>query len=370
VGKKLLITLLKYALGLGLLAWVIYRERSGLAKALSGPIQVGPFLLAGLILACCVFLTYVRWYVLVRAQELPFTLYNAARLGMGGYFFNTFLPGSVGGDIVKATFIAREQNRRTVAVATVLLDRAVGLCSLFWLAAILGSCFWATGTLEAMAETDLAAAGLETIVIGTVSIMVGSIVFWILLGILPSRRAEIFAGRLSRIPKIGHSLAEFWRAVWMYRCRGRYVALAIALAMTSHAGFVLTYYLAVQTFIPASELPSLAAHYLIIPVGMTIQAGVPTPGGVGAAEWGFGELYELLGYPADFGVLCSLSRRSLDWILGLAAYIAFLKMKPHLPSLPEEEIRGDALNSACHSPLPSPSHAPAAAHRGLVEENP
>ena len=52
------------------------------------------------------------------------------RLGMIGIFWNTFLPGAVGGDIIKATFLAREQSRRTVAVATVIMDRALALWAL------------------------------------------------------------------------------------------------------------------------------------------------------------------------------------------------------------------------------------------------
>ena len=83
--------------------------------------------------------------MLVRAQDLPFTLPNAMRLGLVAFFFNAFLPGSIGGDIVKAAFLAKEQSRRTVAVATVIIDRAVGLWGLFWLVALLGSVFWVAG---------------------------------------------------------------------------------------------------------------------------------------------------------------------------------------------------------------------------------
>ena len=35
---------------------------------------------------------------------------------------------------------------------------------------------------------------------------------WLLLGLLPAHRAERFASRLERIPKVGVSAAEFWRA--------------------------------------------------------------------------------------------------------------------------------------------------------------
>src|SRR5262249_24521893 len=280
VPKKLLITLLKYGLGFGLLAWVVYANwdgENGLGQALEKPIRVAPLILATVICLTSVLLTFVRWYILVRAQDLPFAFPNALRLGLVGYFFNTMLPGSVGGDLVKATFLAREQSRRTVAVATVLLDRAVGLCGLFWLAAILGGIFWATGGLHEVARSDLAVTTLETIVIVSAAIMAASLIFWILLGLLPFHRAERFAGRLARFPKIGHQLAEFWRAVWIYRCRGRAIGIALLLAIVGHAGFVLTFYFAAQVLTPLSEIPTVGPHYLIVPARMTIQASFPTP---------------------------------------------------------------------------------------------
>ena len=46
-----------------------------------------------------------------------------------------------------------------------------------------------------------------------------SVVVWVLLGLLSEGRAQRFARRLSKLPKVGHSAAEFWRAVWMYRRR-------------------------------------------------------------------------------------------------------------------------------------------------------
>ena len=92
----------------------------------------------------------MRWFLLVRAQNLPFTLTNAMRLGMVGNYFNTLLPGAVGGDVIKAVFLAREQSRRAVAIATIILDRIIGLCGLVWVVAVLGSLFWLTGTLDAL----------------------------------------------------------------------------------------------------------------------------------------------------------------------------------------------------------------------------
>ena len=58
------------------------------------------------------------------------------RIGLIGFFYNSVLPGSVGGDIIKAAAIAREQSRRTIAVATVIMDRVIALWGLVWFVAV------------------------------------------------------------------------------------------------------------------------------------------------------------------------------------------------------------------------------------------
>src|SRR5262249_25803485 len=149
----------------GLLAWVIssnWKPESpyGL-KAVwdkhvvrGEPIHWQFLLLGAAIYAVCVTLTLLRWYLLVRAQDLPFKVSDAMRLGMIGIYFSAFLPGSVGGDIMRAAFLAKEQkDRRTVAVATVLMDRVIALWGLIWFVALLGSAFWAAGMLDSAAES-------------------------------------------------------------------------------------------------------------------------------------------------------------------------------------------------------------------------
>ena len=84
-----------------------------------------------LVVLTAVSVTIVRWYLLVRALGLRFRLVDAFRLGYLGYLLNFVSVGSVGGDLFKAIFIAREQpGRRAEAVATVLVDRIVGMYGL------------------------------------------------------------------------------------------------------------------------------------------------------------------------------------------------------------------------------------------------
>jgi glycosyltransferase 2 family protein len=332
VKKAIVVTFLKYGLGLGLLAWVIWQywdstpERPGLAEAFSPEKEIN---FVALTLAAATFLagmllTFYRWYVLVRAQGLPFTVAAGMRLGLIGFYLSTFLPGSVGGDIIKAAFLARQQSRRTVAVATVVVDRFVGLCGLIWLVALVGGVAWLGGLMARVGTDDSARAYLQMIVLIAIGLTAASFAVWFAAGFVSDQRAERVACGLQRIPKLGGSVAELWRALHMYRQRGASVALTLILSMVGHIGFVLAFYFAALTLTPEDQIPTLAAHFVIVPVGF------PSPGGVGGSELGFGTLYKMIGFTIAAGVLGSLVLRVITWALGLLGYIVYLRMKPNL----------------------------------------
>ncbi|MFO0927902.1 MAG: lysylphosphatidylglycerol synthase transmembrane domain-containing protein [Gemmataceae bacterium] len=258
-------------------------------------------------------------------------LRDAFRYGLIGIFFNTFLPGSVGGDIIKAAALARTQNRRTAAVATVLMDRAIALWALVWFVAISGTVFWLAGLL-----TGPSAAVATTILTGAYAVVAVTLAVWLALGLLPPHRAERFAGRLTRLPVVGTSAAELWRAVWMYRQRQGAVARVMLLSWVGHVGFVVAFYCCARALWSPElgALPSLADHFLFVPIGMVMQALIPTPGGAGAGEWGFAALYLLFGAAEANGVLASLVQRVFSWLLGLVGYAVYAGMRPASASRP------------------------------------
>ena len=327
--------LIQYGIGAALLGYILAvnwegkpgSQTPGLGDIFAKPFHVGPLLWAAVIWVGALFITFVRWWILVRAQGLPFSLYNAFRLGLVSYFFNTFLPGSVGGDVIKAVAVAREQTRRTVAVATVVIDRILGLWALAWLVMLLGGIFWATENPYLINNESL-----KTIVRVTTGIVIASAAAWWLLGLLSEKRAEAIAQRLGRFPKVGGSLGEMWRACSLYRRQPGVVAIALGMTLVAHAGWVVIFYLCVSAF-PDIELPTLAEHFLIVPVGMTAQALFPLPGGIGGGEAAYGWLYTRLDKPATGGVLGCLVQRVIAWGIGLVGYIIYTRMKKELPAV-------------------------------------
>jgi len=142
--RKPLILLGKLAVTTALLWWVLSAVRWGdFAGALAeGSIPL--YLLGAAILAGQLTLMGLRWWYLMRWQALTVSLGDAIRLMFVGHFFNFFLPGSTGGDLIRAYLVTRRTASRTVAVATVLLDRFAGLAGMAFLAAVMTLATWSS----------------------------------------------------------------------------------------------------------------------------------------------------------------------------------------------------------------------------------
>ena len=71
------------------------------------------WLTIGLGLSGCIYpLQTTRWWILMRCRGIPATWVRTFRLVMVGAFCNFFLPGTEGGDVVKAWGAAKGSGRR------------------------------------------------------------------------------------------------------------------------------------------------------------------------------------------------------------------------------------------------------------------
>jgi hypothetical protein len=121
----------------------------------------------------------------------------------------------------------------------------------------------------------------------------------------------------------------------------------MALALVGHVGFVLAFYFSALTLWTAGQqVPRWQDHFLIVPIGMVIQAMPLFPGGAGIGELGFGGLYQLLGCPAAGGILGSLVQRVLVWVIGLAGYLVYLRLRPRVAGSGQKAAGGQETNQA------------------------
>jgi hypothetical protein len=132
----------------------------------------------------------------------------------------------------------------------------------------------------------------------------------------------------------------------------------MAMAFVGFFGFVLTYYFSVRTLAdPAHRIPTLQEHFLAAPIVMILQAVPFLPGGLGLGEAGFSEMYNRLNCDSSDGLMGSLVQRVIFWILGLAGYLIYLRMKPSLEARREkaEELPEAALGTREQASADSPS---------------
>jgi uncharacterized membrane protein YbhN (UPF0104 family) len=177
----------------------------------------------------------------------------------------------------------------------------------------------------------------------------GTLLLWLVLGLLPERRAHRFAGRLGRIPRIGHAAAEFWRAVWIYRNKRSTIAYSLALTVAAHCFFVAAFYFAAQMFRDPGEnilIPSLAQHFLFVPICFASEAFVFLPGGIGAGEFIFSWFYKLLGAPPANAVAASLARRVIVWGWSVIGLFIYVQMKPAILRKKVQPLEAESVGAA------------------------
>ena len=82
-----------------------------------------------------------RWWLLLRSQSIFISFWAAVRLYLLGWFYNNFMPGSVGGDLLRAWYVTKHTDKKFEAVLSVFVDRAIGLLSTLVIAVFFYSLF-------------------------------------------------------------------------------------------------------------------------------------------------------------------------------------------------------------------------------------
>ncbi|MGD9644404.1 MAG: YbhN family protein [Pirellulales bacterium] len=285
MSRRTLLTIAKFAASAVLLGWLGYQavsetQGSGLDWTREPPRSWSYLGAAWAAMLLSLVITIVRWHLLVRALDIPFRLRDAFRLGFLGYMLNFVSLGSVGGDLFRAIFIAREApDHRAEAVATVLIDRIIGLYVLFVIAGI--AIFY--NGLAGSPVPEIQAINWLT----WISVVGGAIGILMLLvpGFTTGRVSELLSG----LPKVGPTIGKLLVAVRIYRRKVGVLLVVTLLTVAVHVlGTLGVYYCARGLLV---ETPTLAEHFVIVPLAMVASA-LPLPlMGLGAVEAALKVLY-------------------------------------------------------------------------------
>lgn len=265
---------------------------------------VGSFALGGF----NVFFAGVRWQALMRAfgaSPLP-SLAVLVRVFLVGLFYNTFVPGAVGGDVVRGVVSRRHFETAAASYVVVALERMIGLSALgavFLFGLIFGP---RIVDAEAMASWIGALLGLGVIILV----------------------AAYLSGRL----------AKLWGRIPRVERRGELV-LAFGLSLCGHATTILVFWLLADSISLDLGLRDFA---LVVPLALVAAVLPIAVAGVGPRE------------AVLVGLLGLLDVSKADALAISFGYLAVLLGIAGVGGLLQLFGGGAALTSAGDEPAPAP----------------
>lgn len=316
--RQIISLLLKLGIAVAVLGYLLHKMGlAQLGNTLKATADEWPWLLAGftLILAPLI-LCMARWKMILDAQDMKLGWKRVNTIFFIGLFFNSFMIGPTGGDLIKAYYTARETNhKKTEAVTTIFIDRVIGLLVM---ALMVGGMILLRWNFYMSNATTRAFAWPALIACGT--LLAGGIVAFSV------HIFELFPWirRWNHIPAIGR-IVETVERVYnaFYVCRTR-PSLLLALTVQS---------LVIQlAFVSAAwctgkalciDLPFIA--YLSFSPLVGLISAIPiTPGGTGIREAASIKLWSVLGVPDEKAFLLAFIPFVFLVLWGLPGGIMFL----------------------------------------------
>jgi uncharacterized protein (TIRG00374 family) len=310
-SRSALIWILKIVVSGGLLYVLLGRVDLGRLWQTARTASV-PYLLGALLLyLMMMFVASWRWWLLSRVQHVAMAFRALMASYLVATFFNNFLPSNIGGDVIRIRDTARAAGSKTLATTIVLVDRAIGLLGLVFVAA-LGATVAArmSDTIGPIGPGILWAVLAGSIAVGAPAVMMPSGVASLL---RPLRRLhqEWVEERITRLTT---ALARFREAP---RALGACFGGAIAVQ-----GILVLFYAAIAT---ALHLQISMAHLaIVVPVSFIVQMLPLSVNGFGVREATFGFYFSRLGLPLEGALALSFTGAVLMMIFSLSGAVTYL----------------------------------------------
>ena len=328
--NRTLITIAKFTVSFGILAYLFYNAwQQGQFQQLATATKRWEWCLIGLVAAlAATVVSFYRWWALVRALHIPFRLTDAMRLGFISQLFNFLSIGVFGGDAMRAVAAARQvPQRMPEAVASVVIDRAIGLLTMFIFCSV---AYWLTDFSAIQARHPKTLAAVQAVCQFATAVSIAGVIGLTLLLVLPGVDCWPLYRAAIGLPKIGSTVERLLNVILVYRQSKAQLFCAFLNSMSVNA------LLAISIFAVAHGVsdthPSLTQHLVIAPIVMVANAA-PLPGGLGGMEFSLDLLYKAFSQPdvpSENGFIVALGYRVILLIIAAIGVVFYFVQKPRL----------------------------------------
>jgi glycosyltransferase 2 family protein len=268
--KKILLTIFQLAVTVGLLFWVFHDPRQRAQMAIA--IRAADYRWAAAAIFAYVIVEIaaaMRWQILLRVQHIRLSFPRISGLFFIGMFYNQFLPGGTGGDIIKSYLLLKETDRKAGGLLAVVFDRLIGLVALVTITVTLVSLRF--DLLSQTAETRRLLWVLLLLLGSSIAALITSFIVsgFNLFHLLPHK----FPGRekLIEISAAYHLYARHWFAT----------LLAFGASLVAHLATFSTFLCVAYAF---HAQVKLVDFFAVLPVERTLTALPISFAGVGLRE--------------------------------------------------------------------------------------
>ncbi len=333
--KRNLITTFKFAVSIGIL-WYLFntaRQDRQFDGFLTSEKRWGWIAMGFLGCLGAHLVSFFRWRVMVRALDLPFSWFDAVRIGFISSFFSLFAFGVIGGDTLRAFYVTRQiRDRAPEAICSVIADRVVGLLTMFSFAS---AAFLLLDTEGIASSHPGKLVTLNYACRIVFAITLAGIAGVITVILAPQIVKTATYRKLYTLPRIGPLVVRLTEVVLVYRGKPGAVVVCISMSVIVNLCFVVAIYSMAAGL--TTEYPSLANHFLIEPISMVANAA-PLPGGLGGMELALKFLYEafscatgvIVAFAFRFGLLCISAMGAGFWFVNRSKVAGILDSNEEL----------------------------------------
>lgn len=265
-----------------------------------------------------------KWHVLLRALGIRCQRFELLKLYTIGFFASRFLPGVIGGDVVRWHMSSARVGHRLQVAATILLERGTGLVALL--------------VLSVPAAFVIVPGSARLTVLAFVGGVAGALILAILIAL--SRRIAVglaFRMRRTRLVLVTHHLFKLHRAI--RRVPPKPLGVALLFSVGFYASMGLSFYLICRAFgfdisyLQAFSVQTLIALLVLIPISL---------GGLGLAQAGDVYLLGLLGLGIHAALAISIMRVLINYGYAVIGGLLFVNWQ----ATPEATTRAQELSAA------------------------